>query len=58
MDMVLFTHQEIQMVLSEWEMANLLNHIYQNITAFSPGVYSNNICFILKFNIITKVIKA
>ena len=24
MDMVLFTHQEIQMVLSEWEMVNLL----------------------------------
>lgn len=58
MDMVLFTHQEIQMVLSEWEVVNLLNHIYQNITAFRPGVYSNNKCFILKFNIITKVIKA
>lgn len=53
MDMVLFTHQEIQMVLSEWEMVNLLNHIYQNVTVFRPGVYSNNKCFILKFNIIT-----
>lgn len=37
------------MVLSEWEMVNLLNHIYQNITVFRPGVYSNNKCFILKF---------
>lgn len=35
MGMILFTRQEIQMALSEWEMVNLLYHIlkYNGIQA-------------------------